>query len=770
MEVFPLEFDLLHTKIFQRLYFIKQLGLSDKVFPDAVHSRFNHSLGTVERADKIIKSSVASLEELKESNKEGEAKKFFYQGGSITLAELISEVKQNVPVARLMAFLHDLTHIPFGHTLEDEIQLFSLKHDDPERQVEFFNAITRELLVNYSLKIDSNLDEAVFLICRDPFSPQEDERLLHFWETTLEGLFTKYEAPFEEELKAFLSNLRSAMQVLLYSEHYLSKFQAVSEYAPPELLIDRALAVAGIEYREIDILRESYLLDIIKNTICADLLDYSRRDHAFAGMKYDYDDRIFKYFTIVSYRPLDSKGEDDTTYPQMLRLSLMLFTRKIRYDVVSEIITILRNRYLETERIIFHPTKCSGGAMMGLAAELVALPPIPHMYYQLGEEGLLIYFQDYCFSLFRLVKYIEENNLIAHEFLNAQIMGLSENPEFPFIENLCAVLNESIGKDLEGRLADQFLKNNLEYLTRSLGKAFLETTRFIVDQLDPDKLKLFNEEESQQALSEIFSRAYYRFNAARIVIYQNRSRLYFKKVFRISSIDWNNKEAILATLSRHFKDPQSRFNFERELEQRCDLPYGSIVIHSPVRDTTLKESKVLVFGSVSSEVSPFNEISEKADHTLNTLMPYLDEAKNLEQMYKAIWNLYIFVRESELDKWPFIEKIAENMLTDVYSSQSSGNDKIPIANNSALHQELQQIPRTTAKFYSDVVEASESEKVIAHPTINRDFIRAAETYVTSDLRNKNPKPVEFVKTYLKENISPKKTRKSPKPKKIDAKE
>lgn len=42
------ELEILHTPIVQRLYNLKQLGFTDRVYPDAVHSRFNHLIGVTE--------------------------------------------------------------------------------------------------------------------------------------------------------------------------------------------------------------------------------------------------------------------------------------------------------------------------------------------------------------------------------------------------------------------------------------------------------------------------------------------------------------------------------------------------------------------------------------------------------------------------------------------------------------------------------------------------------------------------------------------------
>src|SRR5215210_514924 len=48
------ELDIVDTPAFQRLAGIKQLGTSYLVFRGAVHTRFEHSLGTLQQAQNII--------------------------------------------------------------------------------------------------------------------------------------------------------------------------------------------------------------------------------------------------------------------------------------------------------------------------------------------------------------------------------------------------------------------------------------------------------------------------------------------------------------------------------------------------------------------------------------------------------------------------------------------------------------------------------------------------------------------------------------------
>src|SRR5207247_10828436 len=62
------------------------------VFPSAVHTRFEHSLGTSWMAHRILES--------------------------VRRTQIISVDEETL--IRVAALLHDITHIPFGHTLEDE--------------------------------------------------------------------------------------------------------------------------------------------------------------------------------------------------------------------------------------------------------------------------------------------------------------------------------------------------------------------------------------------------------------------------------------------------------------------------------------------------------------------------------------------------------------------------------------------------------------------------------------------------------------------------
>jgi len=102
------EASLIDTREYQRLRRMKQLGFANLVYPCAEHTRLTHSVGTMFVADKILRSIA-----------------------EITGDRLHPEERL---LARTYALVHDVTHIAFGHTFEDELGLFD-RHDRNEERI-----------------------------------------------------------------------------------------------------------------------------------------------------------------------------------------------------------------------------------------------------------------------------------------------------------------------------------------------------------------------------------------------------------------------------------------------------------------------------------------------------------------------------------------------------------------------------------------------------------------------------------------------------------
>lgn len=85
---------LLDSAVFQRLRYVRQLGLAHLVYPGATHSRFEHALGAYHLARETVRVLAAS------------------PSGS----EVPAEEWEIVTAA---ALLHDIGHYPFSHALEE---------------------------------------------------------------------------------------------------------------------------------------------------------------------------------------------------------------------------------------------------------------------------------------------------------------------------------------------------------------------------------------------------------------------------------------------------------------------------------------------------------------------------------------------------------------------------------------------------------------------------------------------------------------------------
>jgi uncharacterized protein len=93
IRVDTLALELVDTPVFQRLRYVRQLGLTYLVYPGATHSRFEHALG----AYHLCRIAIALLRE----------------GGAAEVSD------EECTITTIAALLHDVGHYPFSHALEE---------------------------------------------------------------------------------------------------------------------------------------------------------------------------------------------------------------------------------------------------------------------------------------------------------------------------------------------------------------------------------------------------------------------------------------------------------------------------------------------------------------------------------------------------------------------------------------------------------------------------------------------------------------------------
>ncbi len=119
----PKEFEIVDSPLFQRLRGIKQLAFAHLVYPGALHSRFEHSLGVFHISSLLTKSLYLEKEDV-----------------------------ENVCLA---ALIHDIGHGPFSHVSEEALEIYCDKEKIEKRlkgdREKIHELITEDIILNSQL-------------------------------------------------------------------------------------------------------------------------------------------------------------------------------------------------------------------------------------------------------------------------------------------------------------------------------------------------------------------------------------------------------------------------------------------------------------------------------------------------------------------------------------------------------------------------------------------------------------------------------------------
>ena len=116
-------YDVIQHPYFQRLRRIRQLGLSEWVYPGATHTRFHHALGALNLTIQAVETLQRKGIEISDDEKEG-----------VSLAIL----------------LHDIGHGPYSHTLEHTL-IHGVQHEE----------ISLQIMQRMNVEFEGNLSLAI---------------------------------------------------------------------------------------------------------------------------------------------------------------------------------------------------------------------------------------------------------------------------------------------------------------------------------------------------------------------------------------------------------------------------------------------------------------------------------------------------------------------------------------------------------------------------------------------------------------------------------
>jgi hypothetical protein len=664
------ELEILHTPAMQRLYGLRQLGFTDRIFIDASHSRIHHVVGVLHQVDSLISAVVANLARSSRTLRIGRKG----EHENLSASQLAIIVRRRRPVVRLVGLLHDLTHAPFGHTVEDEIKLVGTKHDEPARQADAFYRLLCQLIA--WLAVEANVTDLRFPDALRPFLSQAAEvstpsaaEVGGLARCLLELDSSKIKACWRfsrQDLAELLAQLGCAMEALLHLEA-LHKMTPSPEELPTEEEYDFRAAIRIaltqtafeplLQEFEFKPMRDAFMLDIVGNTVCADLLDYAQRDSHFAGLRLDYDsDRIAENFTLVSFdqsayelshRQADGEGDlrrempggvDDPFEGWCLRTAISLFSHKYRTDIPSELMNLLNVRFYLYERVIYHPTKCAAGSMLGTALQLLgwrrfaASGPQPNLPRHLRFVGDDVFLHDIRAALAFMIDWV------------------GKKPDTQRIE--AADLEQIAGMD---RVHNGIVPN---VLALRIDQTFAEVRRELV--------------------------------ASKLMLDRLMARRYFRPVWRAlpSSTD-PRLQAGPDALAKLFGDPNDRYEAERKIETKADLPLGTIAIHCPSRKTARKIANVLLTRPGKDGQDEVCKLKDIGSLDPSTFGEHQKAVKAVEEMYGSMWRLTVYVAPEHLDRYQEIVKASGQVVFETVDlhRQFEGKD-IPWSNDDHLQNEL----------------------------------------------------------------------------------
>jgi HD superfamily phosphohydrolase len=296
-----LEVELVDSPPMQRLRRVRQLGTAHLVFPQATHSRFTHALGTLRTAQDLIDGLLR--------NREGARRPSSLLDEWEAAGELELRLAEATVLARLGGLLHDLCHVPIGHTVEDDLRVLT-PHD-------------------------RNLG-----------------RYLQLWAQIPEGPRMAIENARSRAAHVEGASLLAELRMLI-----LSKMDPDIEQPSQAQMDDPPKADGELAPRS----SYPFVHDVVGNTICADLLDYIRRDHYNSGLPLAVGSRFAQDFYV--------SRSDDVHYKQRMVVRVRRGGR-LRSDVTTELLKYLRYRYELTERVLVHHAKTAADAMIGKLLEM----------------------------------------------------------------------------------------------------------------------------------------------------------------------------------------------------------------------------------------------------------------------------------------------------------------------------------------------------------------------------------------------------------------
>jgi hypothetical protein len=285
---------------------------------------------------------------------------------------------------------------------------------------------------------------------------------------------------------------------------------------------------------------------------------------------------------------------------------------------------LLNVRFYLYERVLYHPTKCAAGAMLGTALQLLGIQAgaadagggdaLPEGMRYLGDSVFL----DQVYQAGRIAL------AAIREVTPASATGNNPSGETQWLDRALDLLKPKIDCP-EFETARAFI---LKWRGHSAAEA------------------LEHMEAGCDLMCRLTSRRYYK------VVFRNLPNAHNKLVKRKSE-----------DLAKHFLDASVRYRVERTIESQAGLKHGSLVIHCPRMNTARKIANVLlVLPDADGDHGEVKKLRHVGELDPAVFGAHQTAIKAVEDMYRSMWRLAVYVAPEYLDRWEDIAKSAGNVI------------------------------------------------------------------------------------------------------------
>lgn len=360
---------LLDSTPMQRLGRIYQLGYGHLVYRGGTHTRLSHAMGAYHTAGRLVlrlrenylhadrpkgaldpRSFLPRLDTGPSSRRgRGNVQQSLLSPADSAAEDLDDRWELLRHLVSWAALVHDVGHIPMGHTLEDEFDGIYQKHDA------WTSPRLRHLWLGPGQGAQSDIQTVfarteLYPAC---FGDPQKMDWQAVWGAVLLICMFKERQSGDGGTIGFRQSLEDSRTLATQKAGGSTLDSAVIEE-----LIRLESSLTGTLFHP-------YMADIVADTISADFLDYIRRDPHNLGLDVLRDDRVVSRYWV---------GRDHLRQPRMA-LSLVDSREKPRLDTCTGVVELVRQRYRLAEIVYYHKTKVSASAMLAKAFHLLGTPP-----------------------------------------------------------------------------------------------------------------------------------------------------------------------------------------------------------------------------------------------------------------------------------------------------------------------------------------------------------------------------------------------------------